>query len=152
MIALARLGLLRLLPLQFSEVLLPQDVLSECTDDRNKPGANLIKAAAASGLFEIVPVADVAPFALLHSINAGEAAALILALERHCPALVDERRGRRVAADLGIPLVGTLGVLLQARLKGQIERLAPLVSALNDFGYRLSPQLVQTVLQRVGEV
>ncbi len=148
LIALARLDLLGLLPRQFADVLVPQAVLTECTSDANKPGAARISRALAEGLFKVVVVSGVDTFATLHGVDSGEAAALMLALEQHCPALVDERRGRRVAADLGIPLVGTLGVLLRARLTGQI---GPLVAALDNFGYRLSPRLIQAVLQRSGE-
>ena len=151
LIALARLGLLGLLPRQFADVLVPQEVLTECTSDPGKPRAARISIALAEGLFKVVAVSGVDTFSTLHGVDTGEVAALILALERRCPALVDERRGRRVAADLGIPLVGTLGVLLHGRLTGQIGQLAPLLAALDEFGYRLSPHLVQAVLQRAGE-
>ena len=119
---------------------------------RARDGLTRTSASALMAKAKALQVASgVDAFSALHGVDAGEGAALMLALERRCPALVDERRGRRVATELGIPLVGTLGVLLHARLSGQIEQLAPLLAALDQFGYRLSPRLTQAVLQRAGE-
>src|SRR5574338_676789 len=151
LIALARLDLLPLLRSQFDAVLVPGVVLLECTAQTQRPGARAILAAKEAGLLEAAAVPDAERFAAAHLIDRGEAAALLLAQERACPALVDERRGRRVAAQLGIPLVGTLGVLLAARKAGQVPALAPLLEALTAFGYRLPPDLVRKTLHRAGD-
>ena len=152
LVALARLDLLRLLPSQFDEVLIPDVVLSECTAQARRPGAQAILAAKDAGILGAAPVPEAERFAAAHLLDKGEAAALLLAQERSCPALIDERRGRRVAAQLGIPLVGTLGVLLAARKAGEVPALRPLLEALTAFGYRLRPDLVRETLRRAGEV
>lgn len=151
LIALARLDLLRLLQSQFDSVVIPEVVMRECTAETQRPGARAILAARAAGILEAVAVADAERFAMAHLLDPGEAAALLLAQERACPALVDERRGRRVAERLGIPLVGTLGVLLAARRAGLVPALAPLLEALVAFGYRLPPDLIRETLRRSGE-
>jgi len=152
LIALARLDLLRLLPSQFDGALVPDVVLSECTVQIHRPGARAILAAKEAGTLQAAPVPDVERFAAAHLLDPGEAAALLLARERSCPALVDERRGRRVAARLGIPLVGTVGVLLAARKAGEVAALAPLLEAMTAFGYRLPPDLVREALRRAQEI
>lgn len=57
--------------------------------------------------------------ALLRSaigLDAGKAAALALAVEIHADAvLLDERRGREAASQLGLRTIGILGLLLQAK-------------------------------------
>lgn len=152
LIALARLDLLRLLRTHFDEVLVPDAVFAECTVHPHRPGAQAIRAARESGLFACVAVAGVDQFASDHLLDGGEAAALVLAQERACPALVDERKGRRVARQLGIPIVGTVGVLLAARHAGNIDALAPLFNALAAYGYRIPADLVREALRRAGEI
>lgn len=151
LIALARLNLLRLLQIHFDEVQVPDEVFAECTIHPHRPGAQAIRAARDAGLFACVAVTGVDRFVDEHLLDPGEAAALILAQQRNCPALVDERKGRRVARQLGIPVVGTVGVLLAARQAGDIAALAPLLDALTSFGYRIPAEVVRAALRRVGE-
>lgn len=151
LIALARLGLLGLLRNQFDEVLVADEVFAECTVHPHRPGAQAIDVARQTGLFACVAVSGVSHFAGDHLLDPGEAAALILAQERRCPVLVDERKGRRVALQLGIPVVGTVGVLLAARLAGDVGALAPLLDALASFGYRVPAEVAQGALRRAGE-
>lgn len=152
LIALARLDLLRLLPRHFDEVLVPGEVFAECTIHPQRPGARAILSARESGLLECVDVTGVEQFAADHMLDRGEAAALILARDRSCPALVDERKGRRVAQQLGIPVVGTVGILLVARKASDITALAPLFDALATFGYRVPADLMREALRRAGEL
>lgn len=152
LIAFARLGLLRLLPRHFDEVQVPGEVFAECTVHPQRPGAKAIIAARDSGLFECVEVSGAEQLAADHLLDRGEASALVLARDHTCPALVDERKGRRVAQRLGIPVVGTVGVLLAARKAGDIGALAPLFDALSAFGYRIPADLTQEALRRAGEI
>ncbi len=151
LIALARLDLLRLLPIHFDRVLVPEPVFIECTAYGDRPGARAIRAANEAGAFARVPVAGAEQFAAEHLLDEGEAAALLLARAHACPVLVDERRGRRVASRLDIPIVGTVGLLVAANRAGHVGALAPLFDALAAFGYRLSAELVAHALRRTGE-
>jgi predicted nucleic acid-binding protein len=64
----------------------------------------------------------------LDTIDVGEASAISLAQERHAELiLIDERAGGETARRLGIQVVGTLGVLIEAGL----ERLIDFDKALN---------------------
>jgi len=55
------------------------------------------------------------PDSSLAKLDAGERDAITLATELHADQLiVDEREGRREAERLGIPVIGTLGVLRNA--------------------------------------
>ena len=65
--------------------------------------------------------------------------------------LIDERQGRLTASSMGIPLIGTLGVLVAARERGEIEAVGPLLEALRGAGLWLSDELVARVLEQVGE-
>lgn len=151
LIALARLSLLQLLPQSFETVLVPEVVFLECTQHGDRPGARAILAAGDAGLFRRVPVPGAEAFAGEHLLDGGESAALLLAQELAVPGLVDERKARLVARRLGIVVVGTVGVLVAARIAGQVGPLRPLFDALGEFGYRVSDALIQDALRRVGE-
>jgi uncharacterized protein len=78
-----------------------------------------------------------------------------LALAEECDArlvLMDERKGRRFALRLGIPLTGTMGLLLLAKELGIIANLAPLLADLVDAGLYLAPDLSARVLRLAGEL
>ena len=120
LIAFARLSRLALLRDIFEQVLVPDIVVDECTFQMHRPGAQAIREAPASRQLARVEVDSVVDFADAHLLDAGESATLMLAQANACPALLDERRGRGVAIRLGIPVVGTVGALLAARLAGQM--------------------------------
>lgn len=86
-------------------------------------------------------------------LDPGESAALSLAMEIHADAvLMDERRGYEVAKQLGLRTVGILGILLRAKLTGQLSSVRPVLDALQrDAGFWLSPSLRQQVLTLAGE-
>lgn len=94
--------------------------------------------------------------ALLHSaggLDPGETAALALAVEIHADAiLVDERRGRAVAIQLGLRTIGILGPLVQAKSAGLLPAVEPVLDALRrDAGFWISEALRQQVLKLAGE-
>ncbi|MCC5599540.1 DUF3368 domain-containing protein [Nostoc favosum] len=87
------------------------------------------------------------------NIDLGEAEAIILALELKADLLLmDERRGRALATNYGLKVTGLLGVLLQAKQKGFIPAIKPLMDQLMEQAdFRVSNQLYATVLQNAGE-
>jgi predicted nucleic acid-binding protein len=65
---------------------------------------------------------------------------------------MDERRGRAVATSYGLNVAGLLGVLLQAKRKGLVPSVKPLIDQLiKQVDFRVSNQLYATVLQAAGE-
>ncbi len=76
---------------------------------------------------------------------------MALALTRSAVVLVDERRGRICAAELGLTVVGTLGLLVRARELGLVAQVRPLTDALLASGYFLALPLVDRALASIGE-
>ena len=66
-------------------------------------------------------------------------------------AIIDEVKGRQYARHLGIPLTGTLGVLLLAKEEGLISAVAPLVNQLEENGLFLAPKLISKVVTLAQE-
>lgn len=85
-------------------------------------------------------------------LGAGESQVLARVSERPGRiAVVDDLQARRCARILGLPVLGTLGIILLAKREGVIERARPLVEHLLRVGLYLGEDLVRTVLAEVGE-
>ena len=65
--------------------------------------------------------------------------------------MIDERLGRVVAQQSAIPVVGVMGVLLQAKATGKIKNIGPLIEQLLQHDYRLSRRVIDLVLSKAGE-
>ncbi len=152
LIALARLDLLELPSRYFESVLVASSVWAEVTRKPREDEAARFSAAAEANLFHVVPDPETLPAALLRAgIDAGERGALVLALELSATPLVDDRSARRLAVELGRPVIGTLGLLVRAREEGFIVKLRPLVERLQTTGYFMPSGLVAKALASLGE-
>ena len=89
--------------------------------------------------------------ALKMMLDDGEAAAIALACEYRWRIVLDDRRARSVAERLGLAIVGTVGVLVQAKRGGIIPALRPLLDDLEVNGFYLSIALKNEALNLVGE-
>ena len=86
-------------------------------------------------------------------LDAGEAAAISLAVELCADAiLIEERRGHLIASQLGLKTIGLLGILIQAKAIGLLPAVLPVIERLEkDAGFWLSAQLRERVLRMDGE-
>lgn len=86
-------------------------------------------------------------------LDAGEAEAIALCQELHAGLLlVDDQEARRMAKRLGIPQIGLLGILLEAKSTNLLGGpLKPVFEQLLKLGFRASPQLIATLLKEAGE-
>jgi predicted nucleic acid-binding protein len=66
-------------------------------------------------------------------------------------AIVDDLAARRCAEVLGIPLLGTLGLVLRAKRTGLLPAARPVIEKLLSAGMYLSPKILDRALALVGE-
>ncbi len=90
---------------------------------------------------------------LLETLDLGEAEAISLAIQLEAEyLLVDEQKGRQAARNKGIPITGTLGVLLQAKQQALIPQLRPYMDRLiREAGFRVKKDLYAYLIQLSGE-
>ena len=85
---------------------------------------------------------------LRKELGEGETAVITLALKVNADLVVlDDLAARNVAAELGLSVTGTLGVLLAAYKKGYIPDLNNAISELKASGFRLSESMSESILQ-----
>lgn len=90
--------------------------------------------------------------ALKQELDTGESEAIALAKEINANLLlVDERKGRVIATREGLEIIGVLGVLIQAKQRGLISHVKPLLDDLNRTSFRASQQLYEHVLKQANE-
>jgi hypothetical protein len=146
LINLAGVGLLDLLPGLYSSITVAEAVLTEYEAKARADDPDL----RAVGWLTVASVAI--PEDLAVRLDIGEAATIALALQLQ-PRLVllDERRGRRIARERGLPIIGTGAVLVEAKREGLIPAVAPVLDAMIVQGRYISEQLRLTLLQGAGE-
>ena len=86
------------------------------------------------------------------NLGAGETAVLSYALE-HPPqrAMIDDAAARRCAITLGIPMLGTGGLLVLAKRRGLVSSVGVAIEKLRSGGLWLSDELVAVLKAQAGE-
>jgi predicted nucleic acid-binding protein len=150
-ITFARLGQLDLL-YQIVEVLVIPDAVYDELVGRGKerPGATEVEPG---GWMHRRTVMDRDAVAQLPRVlHAGEREAIILAQEINAQLLIDEQRGRAIAIARGLAVVGILRILAEAKQRGLIPAVRPLVEALLAIGYWIDEaHVIRPFLQEIGE-
>jgi predicted nucleic acid-binding protein len=152
LINLARIGRLDLLSRLYGELIIPEAVWHEVVvQGAGQTGAHEIETAT---WIRVQPVTNRELVrALRHELDTGEAEAIALALEVDTEfLLMDEHLGRETASYMGIRCIGLVGVLVEAKKKGLIGQIRPLLDTLRDLaGFWVSETLYRRVLDDEGE-
>jgi predicted nucleic acid-binding protein len=150
LIVLARAGHLDLLGKIYPRVHLPQEVLSEVeAGPDSDPARQSLKSA---GWLTLLPPKSCDPRIVPWNLGPGEAAVLTHALAiPGAEALLDDRAGRTAARALGIPVRGTLGLLVLAKRRGLVSQVRPILDAVASAGLFVTPALRDACLRASGE-
>lgn len=145
LINLAGVGLLELLPNLYRSVIVAETVLAEYE-------AKALDNASLRGVRWLTTVAVDVPDDLAALLDAGEAATIALAQQLQSRlVLLDERRGRRIARERGLLIIGTGAVLVEAKSQGLISAVAPVLDAMVAQGRYISERLRLALLEAAGE-
>ena len=116
-----------LLKAQFPVLWIPTAVAQELRAHPNPVTLALIEAAVTDGWLQFAEPQDTPFYRMLCGhVHQGEAAAIALATDLSAGIVViDEQEGRALAAQSGLSVTGTLGILLRAKRAGSIPVVNP---------------------------
>jgi uncharacterized protein len=152
LIGLASIQRFQLLERLFGEIHIAQAVYDEAVVAGREAGGARQQVLAATWI-KTLPVHDrLAVDMLLGELDLGEAETIVRARELNIDwALMDEKKGRRKLAQLDMPKIGTLGILLKAKQVGLLSAVQPEIERLRRQGFSISQSVVEAVLQQAGE-
>ncbi|MEW6743475.1 MAG: DUF3368 domain-containing protein [Planctomycetota bacterium] len=137
--ALERIGRLDILATSYTEVLAPPAVQDEV-------------GGTIEGVIIRAPSDPGVVLALETQLGRGEASAIALAMEiPGAVLLLDEKKARRVAQQLGLRITGTLGLILCAKRRGFLPAVRPILDELERVGFRMTRRLRLEALRLSGE-
>lgn len=149
LISHALIGKLSLLEQLYQELCVPAAVYEEVVKS-DKPCSRALKQFLHGKTKQVKN--SMAIDILLSDLGAGEAEAIVLAIEQQ-PAMVllDDLKARKFAKMKGLDIIGTLGILLKAKQAGLISELKPFIETLESNEIRISPNIIEFVLQAAQE-
>ena len=100
----------------------------------------------------VVPNETIPEEIIAWDLGAGETAVLALASSQTgAICVLDDLAARNCAEVFHLPVIGTLGILLKAKLAGIVPRLQPEIDHLVSVGSMLAPSVIHKVLTLAGE-
>ncbi|MCK6510449.1 DUF3368 domain-containing protein [Myxococcota bacterium] len=147
-IILAKIGRLDLALLLASECWLPDAVASEILQGPpNDPAFRAVFAGWGQRASTNIPTTI-----LEWGLGVGESSVLSLVLE-HAGwiAVLDDAKARQCAKALGVPVLGTIGLILLAKKIGVVPQAAPIFREILRAGLYLEESFLRNALAQVGE-
>jgi predicted nucleic acid-binding protein len=144
---LLKIGKIELLKDLFGEIILPESVYKEINSLISKrPELEFFKN---QDWIQIKSIKNLDLLKkLLVELDDGEAEAICLANELNAnKLLIDEKLGRAVAEKLNIEIIGTLGIIVEAKNKHLIESIEDVMIELKDIGFWIHESLYQKIIK-----
>lgn len=146
LINIDRFGLFKLM---FKHIIMTQEVYDEVTV---KPSAKkFIDAELKTGFLSIEHYADKNAFKEINFIlDSGEASSITLALERHLPLIIDEKKGRKFAEHCGVEIIGLVGILRFIYVNQLLAKkeVLEIIESLNQSDFRISQKLMKSIVKK----
>ncbi|MCL1991205.1 MAG: DUF3368 domain-containing protein [Defluviitaleaceae bacterium] len=152
-ISLMKIEQLDLLEKLFKRVKIPVAVYQELTTNQKfKQEAELIKSKTFIDVMEVGDTKSVSILRRATGLDKGESEAIVLAEEIKANLLLmDERKGRLVAKQMGNQITGTLGVIINAYEENLItvEVALQCFEQLKNSGIRIGDSLYSSLVKRI---
>lgn len=148
LIALSSVNRLDLMQRLFDTVIIPVSVRDEVM------GTGAKTSVALPSFICVEQVAAELPVRFLKlNLHAGESEAIALALEQGIQGIIlDDKQAREIADELGLKVIGTLGLLMLAKRKGFLSEVRPLmVQIIERINFRIAPSVLNRALSLINE-
>ena len=145
LIVLEKRGRFDLLANLFHEVLIPTSVFNEI----NHKGTIILPA-----FMQTKSVTQDSELANLKQLlDDGESEAIKLAKDHSLPLIIDEKKGRKIATNMGLKIIGLLGVIYLNIKRGYLskEEAITLFDEISTDGFRISDKLVCDMFESLNE-
>jgi len=145
LIVLEKRGRFDLLSNLFHEVLIPTSVFNEI----NTKGTIILPA-----FMQIKSVTQDSELANLKQLlDDGESEAIKLAKDKSLPLIIDEKKGRKIATNMGLKIIGLLGVIYLNIKRGHLSKdeAKTLFNDISNDGFRISDKLVCDMFESLAE-
>ncbi|HMF37502.1 MAG TPA: hypothetical protein VKF17_12725 [Isosphaeraceae bacterium] len=137
------------LPKLFGTVYAPPEVVAELQRSKNPILEPVRRWAKSPPEWLVVREPTTVNESLAQRLDRGESEAISLAHDLKAEKLlIDEKRGRKVAKEMGFEIAGTLAVLEEAAVRGLIE-IDQAVTQLKATNYRATDKLYQSTIENV---
>lgn len=149
-IAFSRINRLDLFQQITGSITIPQEVEKELYEH----GRTDVPALDRSNWIKVRKVKSQADVELLlPTLDKGEAEVIVLSKELGAGlVIIDELTARKVAIMMGLPIIGAAGLLIQAKRKGFIKEVKPLLDEMMRQGIRYKEIFYREVLKSVTEL
>ena len=155
LISFLKIKRLDLLEELFGEVVIPQGVFEELTiDERFKSEAAQIESEQFIVVKDIINEESVSILKRVTGLDKGESEAIVLTDELQADLLLmDEAKGRTVSGQMGIKIMGTIGILMAAYEEKYItsEEVKECIEILQKSGRHIGQRHYQMLLDRLKE-
>jgi len=151
LILLAKIGRLETMIRLYNEPMIPKAVEDELGA---KPGKenDQVQEFLKQGKLQLRHVSKRILARIPADLGRGEREAIALASQAGADLVIlDDEQGRLVAREKGLPVTGTLGVLIEAKERGFISFLRPEIDRLIEAGMWISEVFYHRLLKEYGE-
>lgn len=149
-ILLAKAGVIEFLPQLCTELVVPSGVLAEIARGKQSDAGRLWLETAGRPFLQGVP--SLHPALTGWGGGAGEAEVVSWALQHPgFTAILDDRAARAMATRLGVPVLGSLRVIVKAKERGLISLARPALEKLRGAGAYVSDELINRAIHLAGE-
>lgn len=143
LISLGCVDQLQILPALFGRIVVPPAVAAETTH----------RGSALPTWVDVRPLGRALDDRVVAAhLGAGESEVLCLGLELEDAWLIlDDGEARALARELGLRILGTAAVLVEAKRAGHLAKVRPTLDALLARGFRLDRKVYDRILKAAGE-
>ncbi|PXF61379.1 MAG: DUF3368 domain-containing protein [Candidatus Methanogaster sp.] len=155
LIHLAGIGRLKLLKEFYGKILITPAVWDEVVvAGQSRAGADEVNGASNAGWIEVITPTNESVVRLLErELHTGEAETIALAVGRHPEVIFsDESEARRVANVYGLRKTGVIGILIRAKLEGEVISLREELDKLrSEAGFWIGDEIYWHALKAAAE-
>lgn len=151
LIALCHVGQLTVLQKLYGEIMIPKAVYQELSAKEDSICRKQVDSSLDWIHVESIEN-EMAKAMYKTQLHEGEVEVMILAKEKCADVvIIDDANAKKHAKYLGLPVTGTLGVLVKAKKQGHIKELKPIIQEMVDKHIYISEGLIKLCLEQVDE-